>query len=284
MSFPPPPPSNQPPQPPHGNPGGYGPPAGGYGPGGQGQGGYGPGGYGPPAGGNQPAGGFGPSAGGYGAPGPGGPGGWQQPPGPPGGGGNGKTIAAIIGGGAVVLAAVITFIVINNSDDGGSNNNRAQSPGSSAGATPSESASPTPSYEPTPTATPTDSDFESSLPTPGAGKIPFYLMKPGDCYDRPAGGGGNNDKASCSGPHDAEVVTTHRLASGLTTETDIRSKASSLCRNELERKAARQPAGTAEGTYVQYPTLQGYKIGIKTISCSLAGNSTGTKKLTRPLS
>ncbi|MFJ9467688.1 hypothetical protein [Streptomyces caniferus] len=283
MSFPPPPPSNQPPQPPHGNPGGYGPPAGGYGPGGQGQGGYGPGGYGPPAGGNQPAGGFGPPAGGYGAPGPGGPGGWQQPPVPPGGGGNGKIIAAIIGGGAVVLAAVITFIVINNSDDGGSNN-RAQSPGSSAGATPSESASPTPSYEPTPTATPTDSDFESSLPTPGAGKIPFYLMKPGDCYDRPAGGGGNNDKASCSGPHDAEVVTTHRLASGLTTETDIRSKASSLCRNELERKAARQPAGTAEGTYVQYPTLQGYKIGIKTISCSLAGNSTGTKKLTRPLS
>lgn len=180
----------------------------------------------------------------------------------------------------VVLAAVITFIVINNSDDGPGNNNRAQPPGSSTSATPSA----TPSYDATPTGTPTDSDFESSTPTPDDDKIPFYLMKPGDCYDRPAGGGGNNDKASCNGPHDAEVVTVHRLGSGLTTETEIRAKASSLCRNELQNKAARQPAGTAEGTYVQYPTLQGYKIGIKTVSCSLAGNSTATKKLTRPLS
>lgn len=282
MSFPPPPPPSQPPQ---GNPGGYGPPAGGYVPSGQGQGGYGPGGYGPPAGGNQPPGGFGPPAGGYGPPGPGGPGGpggWQQPPGPPGGGGNGKTIAAIIGAGVVVLAAVITVIVVNTG--GGSSNNRAQSPGSSAGASPSESASATPSDAPTPAGTPTDSAFESSTPTPTDTKIPFYLLTAGDCYDRPPGGGGNNDKASCNGPHDAEVVTTHRLASGLTNEAGIRAKASSLCRNELESKAARQPAGTAEGTFVQYPTLDGYKIGIRTINCSLAGNSTGTKKLTKPLS
>ncbi|MEU8917497.1 hypothetical protein [Streptomyces nigrescens] len=287
MSFPPPPPNqpNQPNQPPHPAPGGFGPPAGGYGPGDQGQGGYGPGGYGPPPGGNQAPGGYGPPAGGYGPPGPGGPGGpggWQQPPGPPGGGGNGKVIAAIIGGGVLVLAAVITVIVVSNSDDSG--NHRAQPSGSSTGATPSESASPTPFGDPTPTATPTDSDFESALPTPSNGKIPFYLLKVGDCYDRPVGGGGTNDEASCNGPHDAEVVSTHRLGSGLTTESDIKDKASSLCRNELERKAARQSPGTAEGTYIQYPNLNGYKLGIKTISCSLAGNSTMTKKLTKPLS
>ncbi|MGX7760624.1 hypothetical protein ACWQ06_18490 [Streptomyces angustmyceticus] len=280
MSFPPPPPPNQPQQPPHGAPGGFGPPAGGPGQGGQGQGGYVPGAYGPP-GGPQPAGGFGPPAGGYGPAGPGGPGGWQQPPGPP-GGGNGKTIAAIIGGGAVVLAAVIAVVVVANSDDGG--NNRARPSGSSAVATPSESASAAPSYDPTPTATPAGSDAESGLPTPADGRIPFYLLKTGDCYDLREGGGGNNDRASCTGPHDAEVVTVHRLASGLTTETGIRSKASALCRDELEHTAARQPAGTAEGTYVQYPTLNGYKIGIKTVTCSLTGNSTGTKKLTQPLS
>ncbi|MEW9515849.1 hypothetical protein [Streptomyces tubercidicus] len=282
MSFPPspPPPPNQPPHP---NPGGFGPPAGGYGPGGQGQGGgYGPGGYGTPPG-NQAPGGYGPPAGGgYGPPGPGGPGGWQQPPGPPGGGGNGKTIAAIIGGGVLVLAAVITVIVVSNSDDSG--NPRAQPTSSSVGATPSESASPTPYGDPTPSATPTDSDFESALPTPSNGKIPFYLLKVGDCYDRAADGGGYNDEASCNGPHDAEVVTTHRLESGLTTETGIKSKASSLCRNELERKAAQQPAGTAEGTYIQYPSISGYRLGIKTVSCALTGNSSGTKKLTKPLS
>ncbi|MGA4949620.1 hypothetical protein ACWCYK_01955 [Streptomyces lydicamycinicus] len=280
MSFPPPPP-NQPNQPPNATPGGFGPPAGGYGPGGQGQGGYGPGGYGTPPGGQAP-GGYGPPAGGYGPPGPGGPGGWQQPPGPPDGGGNGKTIAAIIGGGVIVLAAVITIFVVANSDDSG--NHRAQPSGSSTSATPSESASPTPYDDPTPTATPTGSDFEKSLPTPSNGKIPFYLLKVGDCYDRPADGGGNNDEASCNGPHDAEVVATHRLDSGLTTESGIQNKAASLCRNELERKAAQQPSGTAEGTYVQYPSLSGYRLGIKTISCSLTGNRSLTKKLTKPLS
>ncbi|MEU8785827.1 hypothetical protein [Streptomyces sp. NPDC048637] len=284
MSFPPPPPPNQPNQPPHATPGGFGPPAGGYGPSGQGQGqgGYGPGGYGPPPGGNQAPGGYGPSGGGYGPPGPGGPGGWQQPPGPPGGGGNGKTIAAIIGGGVLVLAAVITVIVVNNSDDGG--NNRARPSGSSTSATPSESASPTPYDDPTPSATPTETDFESIMPTPSNGKVPFYLLKPGDCYDRPVDGGGYNEDASCSRPHDAEVVSIHRLEPGLTTESGIKSKAASLCRNELERKAARQPPGTAEGTHIQFPTLNGYKLGIKTVSCSLAGNSTATRKLTKPLS
>ncbi|MEU8682517.1 hypothetical protein [Streptomyces sp. NPDC048611] len=286
MSFPPPP--NQPNQPPHAAPGGFGPPAGGYGPGGPAQGGYGPGGYGPPPGGNQAPGGYGPPAGGYGPPGPGGPGGpggWQQPPGPP-GGGNGKTIAAIIGGGVIVLAAVITLVVVNTGDDNG--NHRAQPSGSSAAASPSESTSPTPYDEPTPTdeptGAPTDGDFASSLPSPPAGKIPFYLLKVGDCYDRPADNSANNDEASCNGPHDAEVVSLHRLGSGLTTESDIKNKAASLCRKELGRKASQQPAGTAEGTHIEYPNLNGYRLGIKSVSCSLTGNSTGTKKLTKPLS
>lgn len=290
MSFPPPPPN----QPPHDPPGGFGPPAGGYGPGGPAQGGYGPGGYGPPPGGNQPPAGFGPPAGGYGPGGPAGPqgpGGWQQPPGSPGGGGgNGKIIAAIIAGGAVVLAVVITLVVVNTGDSG---THRAQpsasrtpvTPSGDASATPTDEAGPTttPTYGPDPTGTPTDSDFASGMPTPSNGKLPFYLLKVGDCYDLPAGGGGNNDAASCNGPHDAEVVTTHRLDAGLTTESAIKGKASSLCGGELERKAARQPAGTTRGTYIQYPSLSGYKLGIKSVSCSLMADRTGTKKLTKPL-
>lgn len=284
MSFPPPP--NQPP--PDAS-GGFGPPAGGYGPGGPAQGGYGPGGYGPPPGGNQPPAGFGPPTGGYGPGGPQGPGGWQQPPGPP-GGGNGKVIAAIIAGGALVLAVVITLVVVNTGDSG---TNRAQPSASQSLATPSGDASATPThgpdpttaptYGPDPSGTPTDSDFASRMPTPSNGKLPFYLLKVGDCYDLPAGGGGNNDSASCNGPHDAEVVTTHRLDAGLTTESAIKGKASSLCRGELERRAARQPAGTTRGTYIQYPSLSGYKFGIKSVSCSLMADRTGTKKLTKPL-
>ncbi|MDC7335896.1 hypothetical protein PQR15_04285 [Streptomyces lydicus] len=182
-----------------------------------------------------------------------------------------------------MLAAVITVVVMVNSDDGGSN--RAQpTAGSSTSASPSESASSTPTGYPSPSESSTDSGFEKSMPSPSSGKIPFYLLKVGDCYDLPSDGGGNNDEASCNGPHDAEVVTTHRLEAGLTTESEIKDKASSLCRNELESKARRQPAGTAEGTYVQYPSVNGYKLGIRSVSCSLMGNRSGTKKLTGPLS
>ncbi|MGG7570268.1 hypothetical protein [Streptomyces sirii] len=179
----------------------------------------------------------------------------------------------------LALAAVITFVVIANDDDG--NNNRARTSSSSPSATPSESTSPSAYPSPSESADGTDS---SGTPSPSSSQIPFYLLKVGDCYDLAKDGGGNNDAASCDGPHDAEVVTTHRLGTGLTTESEIKDKAASLCRNELERKATRQPAGTAEGTYVQYPSLKGYKFGIKSVSCSLMGNRTGTKKLTKPLS
>ncbi|ARF58714.1 hypothetical protein [Streptomyces gilvosporeus] len=269
MSFPPPPPN----QPPNDAPGGFGPPAGGFG-----QGGYGQGGYAQPAG-QQPPGGYPPPpGGGYGPGGPAGPGGWQQPPVPPsGGGGNGKIIAAIIAGGALVVATVITVVVMNS---GGDSPHRAQPAASSA--TPSDSASATPSDDPS--QTPADDATGSADPTPGDGRLPFYELKVGDCYNLPPSGAGNNTSASCNGPHDAEVVTTHELGSGLTSSEDIKQKASSLCKKELASKAARQPSGTAEGTYVQFPNLQGYKLGIKTVSCSLMGNRTNTKKLTGPLS
>ncbi|UZJ33213.1 hypothetical protein [Streptomyces endophytica] len=180
----------------------------------------------------------------------------------------------------VVLAAVIAVIAIANSDDGGGSNRAQPSANSSTSATPSDSASATPSDDPY--ASP--SSDTGSTPSPSSGALPFYLLKVGDCYDLGPDGNGMNETASCNGPHDAEVVTTHRLGAGLTSESDIKDKASSLCRDELERKASRQPAGTAEGTYVQYPNLRGYKLGYKSVSCSLMGNSSGTKKLTKPLS
>ncbi|MFF4607134.1 hypothetical protein ACFY12_30920 [Streptomyces sp. NPDC001339] len=271
MSFPPPPPShqpNQPNQPPHNASGGFGPPVGGYG---------------PPPGGGQATGGFGPPAGGYGPPGPGGPagpGGWQAPPpGPPGGGGNGKVIAAIIGGGAVVLAAVITVIVMVNSGD--DSTNRAQ-PSSSSSATASTSA--TPSAYPSSPGPSAGRDDETSGPTPSSSTIPFYRLRAGDCFDRPVDGSGKNTAMSCDGPHDAEVVTTHQLESGLTTQSEIQRKAASLCLGDLQRKAARQPAGTAEGSYYQFPTVDSYQFGTRFVSCSLMADRTGTKKLTKPLS
>ncbi len=177
-----------------------------------------------------------------------------------------------------MVAAVITVVVMSS---GGDSPHRAQPAASSA--TPSDSASATPSDDPSQTPS-ADNATATADPTPGSGTLPFYELKVGDCYNLPPSGAGNNTSASCNGPHDAEVVTTHQLGSGFTTSEDIKQKASSLCKKELTSKAARQPSGTAEGTYVQFPNLQGYKIGIKTVSCSLMGNRTNTKKLTGPLS
>ncbi|GGX07859.1 hypothetical protein [Streptomyces noursei] len=282
MSFPPPPPSNQPPhQPPQGDPGGFGPPGGGYGAGGQqpGPGGYGPGGYGPsaPPAGPPPAGPYGAPAGGYGPPGPGG---WQQPPAPPSGGGNGTTIALIIGAGVLVVALVIGGVIWANSDGGGRDQARpGASTSAGAGPSVSDSASPTPSDSASPSGGP-----ETSASTPTGRTAPFYTLKTGDCFDIPPGGnGGNNLSAPCTGPHDAEVVFVYTLPAGLTSESEIKDKASSLCSIQLPDKASKQPAGTAEGTYVQFPNTKGYKLGIKSVVCSLTGNRSNTKKLTKPL-
>ncbi|WP_369360156.1 hypothetical protein [Streptomyces sp. cg2] len=284
MSFPPPPPSNQPPhQPPQGESGGFGPPGGGYGPGGQqpGPGGYGAGGHGPsaPPPGQSPPGPYGAPAGGFGPPAPGGPGGWQQPPAPPSGGGNGTAIALIIGAGVLVVAVVIGCVIWANSGDGGRTQARPGT-GASASATPSASGSgaPTPSASATPTG-------PGSSPSASTGRTaPFYTLKTGDCFDIPPGeNGGNNRAASCNGPHDAEVVFVYTLPRGLTSENEIKDKASALCSIELPDKAAKQPAGTAGGTYVQFPTVHGYQLGVRSVVCSLTGNRSGTKKLTKPL-
>ncbi|WP_274912176.1 septum formation family protein [Streptomyces sp. WZ-12] len=277
MSFPPPPQSNQPPQPPQGGGGGFGPPTGGA----CGPSGFGPRGYGPstPQAGQPPAGpygapaGFGP-AGGAG-PG-GGNGGWQQPSAPPSGGGNGTTVALIIGAGVLVLALVIGGFVWANGGAGGGKQ-ASPGPGTGASATPSATA-PTPSDSATPSAP------ESSTATPTGATAPFYRLRTGDCYDIPPGGnGGNNERASCHAPHDAEVVFVYTLPRGLTSENEIKDKAAALCSVELHDRAAKQPKGTAEGTYVQFPNAEGYKVGIRSVVCSLTGNRSGSKKLTAPL-
>ncbi|MFF9479796.1 hypothetical protein [Streptomyces sp. NPDC014733] len=279
MSFPPPPPP-PPNQPPNDGQGGFGPPPGGYGAGGPVPGGYGQGGFPPPGG--QPAGpppgGFGPVGPGYGPAGPGGPGapgGWQSPPPPPSGGGNGKIIAAIIGGGVLVLAVVFGVIAMSGGGDDDKKNR----------ATPSRSTDVSPSATPDdgPT-TATDFPSDPASASPSESTIPFFKLEVGDCYDLPADGSGNNDAASCDDAHDAEVVSIHQLRSGFTSSSDIKDEAAKICKSDLESKAARQPSGTAEGTYVQFPNLKGYNLGIKSVSCSLMGNRSGTKKLHAPLS
>ncbi|MFE4021853.1 hypothetical protein ACFXPZ_31385, partial [Streptomyces sp. NPDC059101] len=214
-------------------------------------------------------------------PGPGLPGCGHTPHPPPSGGGSGTTIALIIGAGVLAVALVVGCVIWANSGDGGGNQARP-STGPTAGPTPAASDSGLPSPSDSPTATP--SGPETTASSSSGRTVAFYALKTGDCYDIPPGGnGGNNASASCTGPHDAEVVFVYTLPGGLASAAEIKDRASALCASELQYKASRQPAGTAEGTYVQFPSANGYKMGIKSAVCSLTGNRSGTKKLTKPL-
>ncbi|CAM5255731.1 hypothetical protein SALBM135S_01565 [Streptomyces alboniger] len=128
-------------------------------------------------------------------------------------------------------------------------------------------------------------DLDSLIPTPAGGEVPYYQMKPGDCFNVNAVKPGRVAKKPCGTPHDAEVVDIAELKGSYTTNAQLKKAASDLCRRPLERKARSQPSGTVRGTLVQYPDASGYKIGIDDVACSLAGDGgEGKNKLTKPLS
>ncbi|AIA07346.1 septum formation family protein [Streptomyces noursei] len=182
----------------------------------------------------------------------------------------------------MLIVALVVGGVIWATNSGGGRNQARPGTGTTASPTPTSSDSGLPTPSASASATPTGPESTASAPS-GRG-VAFYALKTGDCFDIPPGGnGGNNESAPCTGPHDAEVVFLYTLPRGLTTENEIKDKASTLCSSELQDKASKQPTGTAGGTYVQFPSAQGYKLGIKTVVCSLTGNRSGTKKLTRPL-
>ncbi|MGW3666137.1 hypothetical protein [Streptomyces sp. NPDC005141] len=128
------------------------------------------------------------------------------------------------------------------------------------------------------------SDLESFLPSLADDEVPYYMLQQGDCFDMDDGLPGQAVKRPCTEPHDAEVVKVAELNGTYTTNAALKKAASTLCQGPLERKAARQAAGTVRDTFVQYPDTGGYRIGIDKVACSLAADiGKGTHKLTKPL-
>jgi hypothetical protein len=128
------------------------------------------------------------------------------------------------------------------------------------------------------------SGLQSLVPTLADDEVPYYMLNKGDCFDTDDSLPGQAAKRSCSTPHDAEVVKVAELNGTYTTDAALKKAASALCQAPLERKAAKQAAGTVRGTLVQYPDSNGYKIGIDNVACSLAADiGGGTHKLTKPL-
>ncbi len=233
-----------------------------------------------------PPGAFGPpGSGGFGPPAPG----WPPPPPPPPGPRRGRVVVAVVATVVIVAALVTAGIVFlgGGSDDGG---------GADAG--PSPSASPT--AEPSPEDSGTESD-EPDAPDDGAAtdfpdpdedddlssdepddtELPSFLLQVGDCFDTAGKSAGGVRKKSCDGAHEAEVVSREELTGDYTSDSAVRSKADSLCREPLRDKAAEQPGGTVGGTLVSYPKAKGVEAGFTSVTCSLTAGK--GKKLHKPL-
>jgi hypothetical protein len=218
--------------------------------------------------------------------------GWA-PPQPP-GGGNRKTLIAIIAGTVAAAALVVGAVVFINKDDGGKDDaaDKSPSPSVSHSPTPEDSASfdDEASDPPTDDTLPSDDlpsgdasspNIETMMPTPTSGPIPSYMLKVGQCFNVPAGKGGQGERISCSKAHDAEVVYKEKLTGTYDTDTAVKTKADSICKSRLDSKARRQPSGTVRGTLVQYPQTSGLRMGLKTVTCSLTAGQ--GRKLYKPL-
>lgn len=221
------------------------------------------------------------------------------PSGPPGGhggrrGGRRRTTVLIVIAVVIVVGVVVAWVVSATGGDG----KDKKSPSESTAGSPSPSLSlpsglpslPTslPSVVPSlPTDLPTDlvpSGLESLVPTLGADQVPYYMLRKGDCFDTDTALPGQAAKRPCTAPHDAEVVRIAELNGTYTTDAALKKAASALCAASLERKAARQAAGTVRNTLVQYPDSRSYKIGIDNVACSLAADvGKGTDRLNKPL-
>ncbi|MFH8466995.1 hypothetical protein [Streptomyces sp. NPDC017991] len=128
------------------------------------------------------------------------------------------------------------------------------------------------------------SGVESLLPSLASDEVPYYMLRAGDCFDIDGGRPGQAVKRPCDQKHDAEVVTVAELEGAYTTDAALKKAASGLCRDALDSKAAKQPAGTVRGTLVQYPDPAGFEVGIDNVACSLAADGAeGNRKLTKPL-
>ncbi|WP_232838335.1 hypothetical protein [Streptomyces geranii] len=228
---------------------------------------------------------------------PGDPGGHRRP-------GRGPSLLLILIAAILVLGAVVAVVLLASGGDGDPKKNTPESSRSSSDtpepsfSLPTELPTKLPTRLPTlpsgfptevPTEFPTDlpsefpSDLESLIPLSGD-EVPYYMLRTGDCFDTDAAHPGQAAKRACAGPHDAEVVKVTELEGGYPTDAALKKAATALCRPPLERAAAEQPAGTVQGSLVQYPDTAGYRLGMDKVACSLAaGLGSDTRKLTTPL-
>ncbi|WP_190191197.1 hypothetical protein [Streptomyces minutiscleroticus] len=185
----------------------------------------------------------------------------------------------------VAVGAIAAVVLVATSGNGPVEQRPSAGSARTADRAPAPSPTPPDQVPTAPSGPPADPyATQSPPPSPAGDDVPYYLLRAGDCFDTSEDEPGRATRRPCSAPHDAEVVEVTELEGARSTDAAIAKAASALCEGLLERKAARQPAGTVRGTLVQYPDSAGFEAGIDAVACSLAADiGDGGRTLTRPL-
>ncbi|MET8010618.1 hypothetical protein ABZU86_14985 [Streptomyces sp. NPDC005271] len=197
---------------------------------------------------------------------------------------------------AVAVAVVVGAIVIgarggdDDTEASASTPSRSQGsdkPLSSPSASASASASPSGTEDPgqgaplgggsdasdeDPAASASASPESSESGRPGD-KVPYVVLKPGECFDHPAMDSSVTkvETRSCMSPHDGEVIANETLSGDFSSEKAIQTKALSLCGADAKKRLKSIPNdGRVYYYYALYPELGTYTVqGEDKVSCAL---------------
>ncbi|MCF3104321.1 hypothetical protein IPZ58_22385 [Streptomyces roseoverticillatus] len=202
---------------------------------------------------------------------------------PPPSGGNGAKVAAIVVGAVLVVGLVVGGFLLTAGGDKDKKDPVAKPKGSS-----SPSAVPSaPSAAPGgPGADPSNPDPSASSSSPSVSRVPYVVLKPGQCFDHPRMSLGLTEVKTkpCSGPHDGEVIANETLTGKFDSELDIQTKAREMCKKDAQDRMRSITDGKNYYSYVLYPTPVTYARGQDQITCSMTLSvSQGGQKMDAPL-
>ncbi|GGX95484.1 hypothetical protein GCM10010324_46910 [Streptomyces hiroshimensis] len=205
----------------------------------------------------------------------------MPPPPPPPSGGNGAKVAAIVIGCVLVVGLIVGGIMLTAGDK--KDDKPVAKPRTSSAPSAAPSA---PAVDPSAPGTDPSGPDPSSSGSPSVSRVPYVVLKPGQCFDHPRMSIGITEVKTkpCSGPHDGEVIANETLTGKFDSELDIQTKAREMCKKDAQDRMRSITDGKNYYSYVLYPTPVTYARGQDKITCSMTLSvSQGGQKMDKPL-
>ncbi|MBF6046841.1 hypothetical protein GO001_16640 [Streptomyces sp. NRRL B-1677] len=207
-----------------------------------------------------------------------------MPPPPPPSGNKGAKVAGFVIGGVLVLGLLVGGFMLATS--GSKGDDKPSAKGSSTPSAAPSAPSAAPGGIGGPGADPSNPDPSASSSSPSVSRVPYVVLKPGQCFDHPRMSLGLTEVKTkpCTGPHDGEVIANETLTGKFDSELDIQTKARDMCKKDAQDRMRSITDGKNYYSYVLYPTPVTYSRGQDQITCSMTLSvSQGGQKMDKPL-